>query len=114
MRHPTRWVLVASALLLGCATGASQSKLMQQSATSEMSPDELRIRVRAKAPRFSGKIEEIADEIVRRKPTPAMRKSMTQFKMNAVPAMQNALYQADHGALTSAMIHARGLKFIAA
>jgi hypothetical protein len=93
----TRRLLTACALcLLGCATGAKQSNLMGQIAkTSTMSPEQLRIVVRSFAPRFSGQFEELADELIRRRPTPEMRKSMTQFKINGLPAIQSALFQAD-------------------
>ena len=60
-----------------------------------MSPDELRIRVRALAGPFSGQIEALADEIARRSSDPQTRFAVTRFKINAIPALQSTLFEPD-------------------
>ena len=96
MRQVLRIALMVFGLVSSsCATGPTKSKLLESVGKSEMTPEELRLRVHSLAPRFSGDLEEIADGLIARNPTPAMRKSMTQFKFNALPAIQNALFQHD-------------------
>src|SRR5262252_103883 len=84
-------LLVASA----CAASPPKSKLQQAVSQGRMSPDELRIRVRALAGPFSGQIEAFADEIARRSPDPQTRFAVTRFKINAIPALQSTLFEPD-------------------
>jgi hypothetical protein len=60
-----------------------------------MSPDELRIRVRALGGLFSGRIEALTDQIASHTTDPQMRFELTRFKINAIPVMQAALFEPD-------------------
>ena len=89
-------LLPALAASAGCATvAAPPSALMQKVGRSDLRPEELRIRVRAMAPRFSGQMEVLADEVARQEGDVATRQAMTRFKVNAIPALQAALFQPD-------------------
>jgi len=91
-----RFVVVSSlAATLGCATLPESPGLVQKIEGAEMSFAELRIRVRDFAPRFSGELETLADRVSARFPDPQVRREMEQFKINAVPRMQTALFQPD-------------------
>lgn len=79
----------------GCATTAPRSELLRTVGRSDMSEQELRIRVRALAARFSGLLEAMADDIAERGDDLHTRRVTTQFKTNAIPAMQAAIFQPD-------------------
>lgn len=78
-----------------CALAPPRSPLQQKLGGTEMSVSELRMRVRALAPRFSGELETFTDEVSGGAEQPALRQLMVRFKSNAIPRMQAALMQAD-------------------
>ena len=83
-------------LAAGCATvQAPPSALMQRVGKSDLRPEELRIRVRALAPRFSGQLEYLADSIAAQAGDTPTYAAMLRFKVNALPALQAALFQPD-------------------
>ncbi|MBF5044200.1 chemotaxis protein [Aggregicoccus sp. 17bor-14] len=88
--------LAVGLALAGCATvEAPPSAALQKVGRSDLRPEELRIQVRALAPRFSGQLENLADDIARDAGDAPTRLAMTRFKANAIPAMQSALFQPD-------------------
>jgi hypothetical protein len=89
-------LLALAGALAACATvEATPSELMKQVGRSDLRPEELRIRVRALAPRFSGQLENLADEVAAAVGDAPTRVAMTRFKVNAIPALQAALFQPD-------------------
>lgn len=89
------WVGAALTLIPSCAAMPPKSELFQRVGASEVSPSALRVEVRSLAPRFSGLLESMADEIAIRSPDLETRAAMTRFKINALPSMQAALFQPD-------------------
>ncbi|WP_373044437.1 chemotaxis protein [Vulgatibacter sp.] len=88
-------VAVALAQAACFTVGKGPSELQQQIGGSEMSPAELRTRVRSLAGRFSAELEILADELASRTDDPAQRLALTRFKLNAIPQMQAALFVPD-------------------
>lgn len=62
---------------------------------SQMRAGELRVRVRALAAPFSGELELAADEVAALRGTPEAAQALARFKLDAIPAMQAALFQSD-------------------
>ncbi|MCI0571913.1 MAG: chemotaxis protein [Myxococcaceae bacterium] len=97
-RWCARGLAGACALLVLCAACAitpPRSELFREVGRSDMTPEELRIRVRALAPRFSGLMESVANDVADRSHDPRIRLEMTRFKTDAIPIMQAALFQPD-------------------
>jgi hypothetical protein len=61
----------------------------------EVSAEELRIQIRALAAPFSGILEEAADQVIAWSDEPRVKEDALRFKINAIPAMQTALFQRD-------------------
>ncbi len=95
----THFVLmtIALGLGLGCATANAAKKeegFFKNPDGIEISKAELRIRVRSLAIPFSGIIEDAADGIIADTTDPEIRKLALLWKINGIPAMQAALFQA--------------------
>ena len=91
-----RRIVGFACVLSACVTATpTRSKLTQQVAKPKMSSDEIRIRVRSLAARLSGQLEELADDVIRSAPEPRVRFEMTRLKINAIPALQSALFEPD-------------------
>jgi hypothetical protein len=83
-------------LLAGCSTSApKQTRFMRESTGLTISADELRIKVRALAGRFSGLIVEAADRMMASTDDPEARRIVLHWKVHGIPAMQSALFQSD-------------------
>ncbi|WP_241759259.1 chemotaxis protein [Pyxidicoccus parkwayensis] len=72
-----------------------RSELAKRVGHSDLDVGALRIRVRDLARRFSGLIEATADDLAAHTDSPEVKRAMLQFKANAVPTMQGALFQPD-------------------
>lgn len=97
IRRIAELLVVGAALstLWSCSAMAPRSELFKEVGGIKTSPSALRIEVRGLAPRFSGLLEAMADEVVRKSPDVETRAAMTRFKINALPSMQAALFQPD-------------------
>lgn len=99
LRRRTSGSLAVLLLVCGSAClsmpGRQKSELQEAIGGTEMSPAELRVRVRALAGRFSGEIQTVAEELATRTADPGTRLTLTRFKVNAIPQMQQALLQPD-------------------
>lgn len=93
-RYGIGWAF-ALTLGLGCAMVPKRSELARTVGATKLPVSELRARVRGLAPRFSGELEEIADETSRSSENPETRLEMTRFKINSIPQMQLALFRPD-------------------
>lgn len=87
-------------LLLGAgcgifSLGPKKSPLQEKVGGSKMSAAELRERVRALALPFSGQLETMADAVASTTNDPAQRRALLEFKINAIPQMQDALLRPD-------------------
>jgi hypothetical protein len=95
-----RSLAIASAIaLILASTTAGATKKQQQSFLENpegirISRAELRVRVRALALPFSGIIEEAADSIIVETTDPEVRRVVLRWKINGIPSMQAALFQA--------------------
>ncbi|MFL5346397.1 MAG: chemotaxis protein [Hyalangium sp.] len=87
--------VLLAALSTACATVKPRSPLFERVGKSDLSVGALRTRVRDMARRFPAVLETAADEIAERSGEEEMRRTMLEFKSNAVPAMQGALLQPD-------------------
>lgn len=91
-------LVLASLVLLGTAcltVGRENSALSEQVRGGHVDPRQLRVQVRGLAPRFCGEFEALADDIAAGTTDPATRLAMLSFKINSIPQMQMALFQAD-------------------
>jgi hypothetical protein len=87
---------LACLLLSACsATAPRQTRFMREGSDLEVSADELRIRVRAMAGRFSGLLVESADRMMASTDDPEARRIALNWKVHGIPAMQTALFQPD-------------------
>ena len=95
-RRPFRGALpVAMLLLAACITTPRRSPLQKEIGATGIPASELRVRVRALAPRFIGELELLADEVIAGSEDPRVRADMAEFKINAVTQMQRALFLSD-------------------
>ncbi|XXF79984.1 chemotaxis protein [Myxococcaceae bacterium GXIMD 01537] len=86
---------VLAALLSACSTMAPRTGLQQRVGNSDLDVGALRIRVRDMARRLPGLLEVAADDIAAASDSAEIRRRMLEFKSNAVPALQGALFQPD-------------------
>ncbi|MCP4898968.1 MAG: hypothetical protein GY906_18515, partial [bacterium] len=77
------------------STAPTESRLMKESPNVTVSAPELRVKVRALAPRFSGIIETAADQIMRQTNDPEHHSLALRWKVTGVPSIQAALFQPD-------------------
>ena len=95
-RSPRRvLVAVLTALLAGCAATAPRTELQERVGRSDLDVGTLRIRVRDLARRLPGMLEVLAEDIARHTDSEPVRRAMLEFKVNAVPTLQAALFQPD-------------------
>ncbi|MBI5545262.1 MAG: hypothetical protein HY901_15335 [Deltaproteobacteria bacterium] len=94
-RAPLLTELVFAAWLLSCATVGETPGLTSKIEGAQMSANELRLRLRGMAARFSGELEDAADHVSSRVPSPDVRRNMERFKITAIPQMQSALFRPD-------------------
>jgi len=87
--------LLGTVAAAGCRSSATTSRLMAERSTIDISPQELRIQVRSLARPFGGILEETADSIAARSDDPEVHRLVLEFKMDAIPAMHEALFQRD-------------------
>ncbi len=97
---PRSWcrafAVVLAVLLPACATmNPPRSELAERVGRSDLDVSALRIRVRDLARRFSGLLEATADDLAAQSASPETQRELLEFKANAVPAMQGALFQPD-------------------
>jgi len=92
---PVRCLALLAAVASACGTARPQSRLFEAVSRSNVSIEELRVRVRALAGRFSGLLEALADDLANRSRDPRVQLEMTRFKINGIPAMQAALFEPD-------------------
>ena len=93
---PPRWPAVCALVLLaGCVTASPPPGLAERRHLSTTS-EQLRIQVRALAGPYVGAIEEAADASARSCPAhPEGTTLALQWKLSAIPQVQDALFQAD-------------------
>lgn len=97
-----RFRLHVAALLLAATTacqlfgiGERKSPLQETLGGTKMTAAALRERVRALALPFSGQLETAADELAAIATTNEEHRQLLQFKINAIPQMQAALFRTD-------------------
>jgi hypothetical protein len=61
----------------------------------EVTISEVRTRVRALAGRFSGLLEETADQVIATSPDVGLRRAALLTKTNAIPLLQESLFRPD-------------------
>ncbi len=79
------------ALLVACATVPTQSKFLEEQG-SKVSSEAIRMRLRAEAAPFTGRMEQAADEASAASSDPAVRRRSLVWKVNVVPAMYRTLF----------------------
>jgi hypothetical protein len=85
-----------SMILIGCSsTIPSETSLMRQSENVNISAYELRDRLNVFATRFSNSIERAADKIMSQTADPKIKENALRWKMNAIPAANQALFLSD-------------------
>ena len=95
-RTPRRvLVTLLTALLTGCAITAPRTELQERVGRSDLDVGTLRIRVRDLARRLPGMLEVLAEDIATHTDSAPVRRAMLEFKTNAVPTLQAALFQPD-------------------
>ncbi len=99
MSHRPRIVAVVAMLgtlaVAGCRSTPTTSRLMSERSTLDISPQQLRIQVRSLARPFGGILEETADSLAARSDDPEVHRMALEFKIDAIPAMHEALFQRD-------------------
>ena len=91
-------LVLSLAFATGCgifSLGPKQSQLQKEIGGTHMSGAELRLRVRSLALPFSGELETMADAVAATTNDPALKRALLQFKINAIPQMQDALLRTD-------------------
>jgi hypothetical protein len=88
--------VLLSMILIGCtSTIPSETSLMRQSENVNISAYELRDRLNVFATRFSNSIERAADQIISQTTDPEIKENALLWKMNAIPAANQALFLSD-------------------
>lgn len=87
--------LLAVLVLAGCRSTSSSTRLMAEAPNLKATKAELRITVRSLARPFGGQIEEAADAIAGSSDDPSVRRLALEWKIDAIPAMYEALFQRD-------------------
>jgi hypothetical protein len=77
----------------GCGTLSKQSKMMEETESIEISSLELSNRLYIFNFRFAAIVENAADEIIRKSDDPLIRQNALRWKMNAIPAAQEAIFR---------------------
>src|SRR5262249_30946071 len=85
---------IAALLASGCAKVPHQSALMR-TLDARTAPGALRATENALAVSVPGEIETSADEIIARADDPAIRRQAMQWKLEAIPAYYQTLFQVD-------------------
>jgi len=83
-------------VLTGCSsTIPSETSLMRQTENVNISAYELRDRLNVFATRFSNSIERAADKIISQTADPKIKENALLWKMNAIPAANQAIFLSD-------------------
>jgi hypothetical protein len=84
-------ILVAAALLSACATLPTQTSMMKEQGV-EVTSEAIRVRLRAEAVPFTGRMEQAIDEATARSPDPAVRRAGLVLKIDVVPALYRTIF----------------------
>jgi len=95
MKHISLLLTILFFFISGCSTLSRQTEMMEQSETIKISTLELTNRLYLANFRFSDIVENAADEIMKKSDDPLIRQNALSWKMNAVPAVQEAIFQID-------------------
>lgn len=90
-----RLAALALLALVGCASASRQDRALKERTGLEVSAAQLRVQVRTLARPFSGVIEGAADRIAFHAQTPEERILALRLKINGIPAIHGALFEAD-------------------
>ena len=89
-------LMVFSVVLIKCsATIPADTKLMRESENVYISAYELRDRLNIFAVRFSNSVERAADKIISKSNDPKIKENALLWKMNAIPAANQAIFLSD-------------------
>ena len=88
-------ILVGLVVLYGCASVPKEDKLLEERTGLHVSAAQLRVQVRTLARPFGGVIEGAADRALSEARTPEDRVRALRFKINGIPAVHGALFEAD-------------------
>ena len=83
------------AIALGCASSSNRTPLMAQAPNVVASAEELRLRGNQFGLRFYRVVEKEADRIMSESSDPEVRRRALLWKMHAIPACQEAVFQPD-------------------
>jgi hypothetical protein len=82
-------------LAIGCKSGPQTSAMMKQSPNVQVSQQQVRLATHVFVGRFSGVVENAADEIIAATDDPAVRRNAILWKISAVSVGQRAAFQED-------------------
>jgi len=88
-------IVLVALLLSGCLSASREDRALQERTGLEVSAAQLRVQVRTLARPFSGVIEGAADRIALHAQTPEERIIALRLKINGIPAMHGALFEAN-------------------
>ena len=98
----SRLVLAVSLVIFAAAAGCrsasprtSQTGILHNASDVKVNQEQLRLRVRSLVGPMAGRVESAADEIVASTTSPAVRLAALEWKIDAVPAMRDSLFQPD-------------------
>jgi len=102
-----RWTILIPSLLLAsllsCSTAAPPRTPGMEALDVEITTAELRLKTYELESYFAAVVQTAADEILAAETEPAIRRAALRWKLNAIPAMQAAVFQLDPlGALADA------------
>lgn len=87
--------ILVLALYTGCASSPRKPAFMASAPAVQVEPEELRVRVYAYEGHFAAAVQSGADEILTKERDYDVRQAALRWKINAVPAIQKAAFQAD-------------------
>ena len=88
-------VIFAAASCRSAGPRTGQTGILHDPSDVKVNREQLRLRVRSLVGPMAGRVESAADEIVAATTSPTVRLAALEWKIDAVPAMRDSLFQPD-------------------
>ena len=88
-------VIFAAASCRSAGPRTGQTVILHDPRDVKVNREQLRLRVRSLVGPMAGRVESAADEIVAATTSPTVRLAALEWKIDAVPAMRDSLFQPD-------------------